>query len=151
MPKRTTHEGASCAVARPLDVIGDQWTLLIIRDALEGSTRFGQFQKSLGLAKNILSSRLQSLLANGLLETIPATDGSPYQEYILTEKGRALFPVITALRQWGEAYFFEDNEMRPRLVDKAHGRPVLPVEVRSADGEILTPDAVSITMTRVDR
>ncbi|MGC0363264.1 DNA-binding HxlR family transcriptional regulator [Rhodococcus sp. 27YEA15] len=146
MPKRTTHENASCPVARPLDLIGDGWTLLIIRDALEGVTRFGQFQKNLGLAKNILSARLHALVSNGMLETIPATDGSSYQEYVLTEKGRALFPVIAALRQWGDAYLFDDDEVRARLVDRESGRPVARVEVLAEDGRILGPETTAVTM-----
>lgn len=144
MPRRTTHEADSCPVARPLDVVGDGWTLLIIRDALDGLTRFGQFQKSLGLAKNILSARLQSLVAHGVLDAVPASDGSAYQEYVLTEKGRGLFPVITALRQWGDRYFFDDDEPRARLVDRELGLPVLPVEVRAASGAVITPDAVVV-------
>jgi len=84
--------GTGCAVARPLDVIGDSWSLLIVRDAFDGLRRFGEFQKSLGLAKNILSARLRSLVDHGVLEAVPASDGSAYQEYVLTEKGRGLFP-----------------------------------------------------------
>ncbi|MFD4908750.1 winged helix-turn-helix transcriptional regulator, partial [Kitasatospora purpeofusca] len=106
MPKRTSHEESTCPVARPLDLLGDGWTLLIVRDAFDGLRRFGQFQKNLGLAKNILSARLGNLVAHGVLELAPAADGSPYQEYVLTEKGRALFPVVTAMRQWGERYCF---------------------------------------------
>src|SRR4030088_2666993 len=107
MVTRTSHAKASCAVARPLDAIGDGWSLLIIRDAFDGLRRFGEFQKNLGLAKNILSARLHSLVAYGLLQTVPASDGSPYQEYVLTAKGRGLFPVLVALRQWSEEYFFQ--------------------------------------------
>src|SRR5882724_13592033 len=102
MVRRTSHSEASCPVARPLDAIGDWWSLLIIRDTFDGLRRFGEFQKSLGLAKNILSARLHSLVAHGLLHTVPASDGSPYQEYQLTSKGRALFPVLVALRQWSD-------------------------------------------------
>ncbi|MGW3232917.1 winged helix-turn-helix transcriptional regulator [Kitasatospora sp. NPDC001095] len=146
MPKRTTHEESSCPVARPIDVVGDGWTLLIVRDAFDGLRRFGQFQKNLGLAKNILSARLANLVANGVFELAPAADGSPYQEYVLTEKGRALFPVITALRQWGEEWFFEEGEPRARLVDRESGAPVAPVEVRSADGRLLGPQDARVLL-----
>ena len=88
MAKRVSHKDSMCGVARPLDAIGDWWSLLIVRDAFDGLRRFGEFQKSLGLAKNILSARLRNLLAHGIMETVPAADGSPYQEYVLTEKGR---------------------------------------------------------------
>ncbi|MGX1363548.1 DNA-binding HxlR family transcriptional regulator [Bradyrhizobium elkanii] len=104
MAKRVSHRDSMCGVARPLDAIGDWWSLLIVRDAFDGLRRFGEFQKSLGLAKNILSARLRNLLAHGIMETVPASDGSPYQEYVLTEKGRGLFPLLVALRQWGEDF-----------------------------------------------
>lgn len=146
MPQRTRHEDASCPVARPLDAIGDGWSLLIIRDAFDGLRRFGEFQKNLGLAKNILSARLHSLVAHGLLETAPASDGSPYQEYVLTAKGRGLFPVLVALRQWSEEYFFQPDETRARLVDREQGKPVAKLEIRSGDGRILSPEDTVITM-----
>jgi DNA-binding HxlR family transcriptional regulator len=138
--KRTSHMDTSCPVARPLDAIGDSWSLLIIRDAFDGLRRFGQFQKSLGLAKNILSARLSSLTAHGILRTVPAGDGSQHHEYVLTDKGRALFPVIVALRQWGDAFFFQADEERFRLVDTEQRAPVAKVEIRSADGRLLTPE-----------
>ena len=99
MVKRTSLEGAACPVARALDAIGDWWSLLIVRDAFDGVRRFGEFQKSLGVAKNILSDRLRTLVAHDILAAVPASDGSAYQEYVLTEKGQALFPVIVGLRQ----------------------------------------------------
>lgn len=139
MVKRTSHKGASCPVARPLDAIGDGWTLLIIRDAFDGLRRFGEFQRNLGLAKNILAARLRNLVEHGILETLPAADGSAYLEYVLTEKGRGLFPVLVALRQWGEDYFFESGETHVRLVDALHGRAVRKLELRSQDGRLLRP------------
>ncbi|MFY0584103.1 winged helix-turn-helix transcriptional regulator [Cystobacter fuscus] len=105
--KRTSLESARCPIARSLDVIGDWWSLLIIRDAVLGKRRFGEFQKSLGPAKNILAARLRTLVGHGILEMAPASDGSAYQEYVLTEKGRGLFHVLVALRQWGDTYCFE--------------------------------------------
>jgi DNA-binding HxlR family transcriptional regulator len=126
-----------CGVARPLDAIGDWWSLLIVRDAFDGLKRFGEFQKSLGLAKNILSARLRNLVAHGIMATVPASDGSPYQEYVLTEKGRGLFLLLVALRQWGEEFFFEPNEARVLLVDSKSGRPVRRLELRAQDGRIL--------------
>src|SRR4051812_7447194 len=95
--KRTSLKGASCPIARSLDVVGDWWSLLLVRDAFLGKRRFGEFQKHLGLAKNILSARLQALVEQGIFQLVPASDGSAYQEYALTEKGRGLFPVLVAL------------------------------------------------------
>ena len=85
MVKRTSLEGADCPIARSLDAIGDWWSLLIIRDALLGRRRFGEFQKGLGLAKNILAARLRTLVDRGILETAPASDGSVYQEACLSD------------------------------------------------------------------
>jgi len=137
MVRRTSHSEASCPVARPLDAIGDWWSLLIIRDTFDGLRRFGEFQKSLGLAKNILAARLRNLVEHGILETAPASDGSAYHEYVLTDKGVALFPVLVALRQWGEQYFFDPAEEHVRLVDLKSGRPVRKLELRSQDGRLL--------------
>lgn len=146
MPKRTSHEDATCPVARPLDAIGDGWSLLIIRDAFDGLRRFGEFQKNLGLAKNILSARLQGLVKHGILETVPAGDGSPYLEYALTEKGRGLFPVLVALRQWSEEYFFDAAETRSRLVDRENHQPLAKLEIRAADGRLLNQADTEIVL-----
>ena len=137
MVKRTSHRRASCPVARPLDAIGDWWSLLIIRDAFDGLRRFGEFCESLGVAKNILATRLRNLVAHGILETVPASDGSAYEEYLLTAKGRALFPVLVALRQWGEEHFFESGERHVRLIDRTTGKPVCKLQLRSQDGRLL--------------
>ncbi|MFS8049932.1 winged helix-turn-helix transcriptional regulator [Rhizobium sp. BR 314] len=140
MAKRISHKDSMCGVARPLDAIGDWWSLLIIRDAFSGLRRFGEFQKSLGLAKNILSARLRNLVAHGIMDLVPASDGSPYQGYVLTEKGRGLFPLLVALRQWGEDFFFEPNEKHVLLVDRKVGMPVRKLELRSQDGRVLGPE-----------
>ncbi|AHH95023.1 helix-turn-helix domain-containing protein [Kutzneria viridogrisea] len=134
MVRRTRLDASDCPVARSVDAIGDWWSLLIVRDAFDGSRRFGEFQRGLGVAKNILTTRLRSLVAGGVLEVVPASDGSAYHEYVLTPKGRDLFPVVVALRQWGEAHFFAPGEPRSELVDREHGRPLSPLEIRSAEG-----------------
>lgn len=136
--RRLSLDGAECPVARSLDVIGDWWSLLIVRDAFDGVRRFGGFQKSLGVARGILTSRLQALVDSGVLELVPAADGGAYREYALTTKGRDLFPIIVALRQWGEAHLFRDGEARSALVETASGRPVGRLDVLSVDGRSLT-------------
>lgn len=138
MVKRTSLEGNACPIARSLDVIGDWWSLLIIRDAFLGRRRFGEFQKSLGLAKNILASRLRMLVEEGILTTAPASDGSPYQDYIPTEKGRGVFPILVALRQWSEEFDACPETIATILVDRDKGRPVRKLELRSQDGRLLT-------------
>ncbi|TCC20404.1 winged helix-turn-helix transcriptional regulator [Kribbella speibonae] len=136
MVKRTRFDEESCPVARSVDAVGDWWSLLIVRDAFDGSRRFGDFQRSLGVAKNILSARLRSLVDNGILETVPA---GARHEYALTSKGEALFPVIVALRQWGEAYAFAPGEPHSQLLDRRDQQPLRPLEARAADGRLLTP------------
>src|ERR1700756_5885466 len=95
-----------CPVARSLDTIGEWWSLLIVRDALGGIRRFSDFQKSLGVAKNVLSTRLKKLVTCGIMEQVPASDGSAYREYALTQKGRQVFPVIVSLRLGDESHIF---------------------------------------------
>src|SRR5580698_3881841 len=120
MKRRNLCE-STCPVARSLDVIGDWWSLLIIRDAFLGARRFGEFQKSLGLARNILTVRLRALVKHGILKTAPASDGSAYQEYVLTPKGRGVFPVLVALRQWSEEFSFSPSVCATLLVDRDNG------------------------------
>lgn len=136
--KRKPLDTAPCPIARSLDVIGDWWSLLIVRDAFLGRARFGAFQKSLGLSKNILTQRLRALVGDGILEAVPASDGSAYQEYVLTPKGRGLFPVLVALRQWGTDHCFGDEACPTVLVDRVEGRPVQPLELHAADGRLLS-------------
>ena len=140
MVERISHKGAKCPIARPLDAVGDRWSLLIIRDAFDGLRRFGEFQKNLGLAKNVLSARLHNLVDHGILHTAPASDGSSYQEYLLTEKGRGIFPLLVALRQWSEEFFFEPEESHVLLLDKMQEMPVRKLQLRSQDGRVLGPE-----------
>ena len=137
MVKRTSLEHADCPVARSLDVIGDWWSLLIIRDALLGRRRFGEFQKSLGLARNILTMRLRALVERGILKMAPASDGSAYQEYVPTRKGRGIFPILVALRQWSEEFDEAPEEISTILVDRESGRPVKKLELHARDGRLL--------------
>jgi DNA-binding HxlR family transcriptional regulator len=142
--KRKSLEGDLCAVARSLDIIGDWWSLLIIRDALAGVRRFGEFQRSLGVAKNILTNRLKTLVAQGILELAPDPEGGAHQQYVPTEKGRALLPVLVALAQWGSEHLFEPGEPRSVLVDAVRNRPLAKLQIRSEDGRALRPDEVLV-------
>jgi DNA-binding HxlR family transcriptional regulator len=146
MVKRVTQEDSLCGVARPMDAIGDGWSLLIVRDAFNGMRRFGEFQKSLGLSKNILAARLRHLVAHGIMEAVAAADGGAYQEYVLTGKGRGLFPVLVALRQWGEDFLFERKEARVMLVDKQTGRPLEKLQPRALDGREVAPEDTEVRM-----
>lgn len=137
MVKRTSLEDAGCPIARSLDALGDWWSLLIIRDAFLGKRRFGEFQKNLGLAKNILTVRLRTLVDRGILALAPASDGSAYQEYVLTPKGRGVFPIMVALRQWSEEFDGRPDEIDTILVDRETGKPVRKLELLAQDGRLL--------------
>ncbi|MFG3323618.1 winged helix-turn-helix transcriptional regulator [Streptomyces sp. NPDC048171] len=93
-----------CPIAQSLEEIGDRWSLLIIRDALDGARRFSEFQRNLGVGRNVLSARLSKLVSLNVLRMQAASDGSMYREYVLTEKGESLRTVMFALRRWGEEF-----------------------------------------------
>ena len=151
MPTHIRHGRSDCPVARSLDVLGDKWTLLIIREALSGTTRFMDFSRALPkLARTILSARLQRLADLGVIETIPVSPTSLYHEYVLTEMGRQLFPVVTALRQWGGDYLFEPSEPRQCLVYRRTETPVASVQVRSADGKAVLPEDTELVIRQPD-
>ena len=138
MVKRTSFAGDTCPIARSLDAIGDWWSLLILREALFGVRRFNEFQTKLGLAKNILAVRLRALVEHGILKTAPASDGSAYQEYVLTPKGRGIFPILVALRQWSEEFDDTPDEFATTMVDRDKGRPVKKLELHAEDGRLLS-------------
>ncbi|HKE11579.1 MAG TPA: helix-turn-helix domain-containing protein, partial [Myxococcota bacterium] len=96
----------NCGIAQALEVLGDWWTLLIVRDAFFGAHRFGDFERSLGIAKNVLSARLQHLVDHGVFELADVGSEGQRFEYRLTEKGEALLPVLTALREWSDGWVF---------------------------------------------
>lgn len=140
MARQAALQSSECPVARTLEAIGERWTLLIIRDAFDGVTRFSEFQKNLGLAKNILAARLKLLTELGLFTQQPAADGSAYKDYLLTERGRAVFPLIVCMRQWGEQHLFKPGDAHSVLLDNDSDQPVAMLEVRSANGRQLGPE-----------
>lgn len=137
--KKTDLGDVHCGIARSLSIIGDWWSLLIVRDALRGMGRFGEFQKSLGLAKNILSARLKKLVEHGILRTEPDSDGSPYKRYVLTSKGEELGVVMVSLWQWGAAHCFAPGELARTLVARDSGEPLAPLTLRTQTGRELAP------------
>jgi DNA-binding HxlR family transcriptional regulator len=139
MVEDVSPHNSECPVARTLEAIGDRWSLMIIRDAFDDIRRFSEFQKNLGVAKNILASRLKTLVEAGVFDVLPASDGSAYKEYVLTEKGRQIFPVVVAMRQWGERHLFKPQEPRSVLLDNESGQPLMPIDVRSSSGQPLGP------------
>jgi DNA-binding HxlR family transcriptional regulator len=102
--QRTSFQDVICSVAQCLDVVGEWWSLLIVRDAFLGVTRFDDFQARLGISRNILTQRLNRLVDGGILERVPYSEHPPRSEYRLTGKGRDLWLVVTAMRQWGDRW-----------------------------------------------
>ncbi|HEX2312334.1 MAG TPA: helix-turn-helix domain-containing protein [Thermomonospora sp.] len=152
MPRTVTRAPDSgwtdpaCPVARTLDLVGDRWSLLVIRDAMDGARSFTEFQRRTGIARNILTDRLRKLTAHGVLAQRTAPSGRR-QEYVLTAAGRALFPVILTLRQWGERHAFAPGEAHSVLVDQ-HGIPVPEFTPTGADGTLLDTDTTHVQKVR---
>ena len=134
--KLKSFEHFNCSLAQTLSVIGEHWTMLIIRDAFFGLRRFEQFQKSLGIARNVLSDRLKKLVNAGVLEK---SDGPGHQEYRLTQKGLALQPVMIAMTEWGDTYMPHPDGKRLWFVDRRDGKPTRKVGIDAADGRRLQP------------
>ncbi len=138
-PSKVDWTDPECPVARSADLVGDKWTLLIIRDSLDGKRRFSEFEKSLGVAKNILSDRLRLLVERGVLTRIP-NDRGTRSEYELTGAGRDLFTLILSLRQWGERNAFATGEKHSILVTKGTGQPPAQLQPFATDGKELDPE-----------
>lgn len=138
--KRTSFAGMRCPIARALEVVGEWWTLLVIREAFLGVTRFGELQERLGIARNVLTARLEALVAQGVLRRERYQERPPRDEYLLTPRGRALFPILWALKEWGEAC--EGVPSPVALVDARTGEPVEPVLVDRRTGREISPDGL---------
>ena len=119
------YEGQICSIARSLELVGERWTLLVIREVFNGNRRFSEMQRSLGVARNVLTDRLQGLLDEGILERRPYSERPERYEYFLTEKGLDLWPVMVSLLHWG-------NEHEPL----PHGPPMLLLHKGECGGEI---------------
>jgi DNA-binding HxlR family transcriptional regulator len=115
---KNTYEGQACSIARSLELIGERWTLLIVRDIFRGLRRFDEIQKSLGIARNVLTNRLERLVDEGILEKRRYQEHPPRCEYRLTEKGIDLWPVLISLIKWGDKYepFGEFDGLPPVIV-----------------------------------
>ena len=126
---RKTFDGMNCSIARALDEVGEWWSLLIVRECTLGTTRFDEFQRRLGIARNVLTARLNRLVELGVLEKVTAEGSERRTEYRLTEKGEDLYPVLIALLQWGDRWAGHDAPIH--VVDNATGRPIEPVALRA--------------------
>jgi DNA-binding HxlR family transcriptional regulator len=159
---KTNLSEMDCPIARAFDRIGEWWSILILRDAFHGLTRFDQFQKSLPIAPNMLTRRLNELVEGGLLERKLYNEHPPRHEYVLTERGRDFRPVMIAMMAWGNRHFAEDGvqstlvdaitgiEVDPILVDRATLRPLTEEGFTFAAGPAAT-DGVKKRMAFVER
>jgi DNA-binding HxlR family transcriptional regulator len=123
---KNTYEGQVCSIARSLELIGERWTLLIVRDIFRGARRFDDLQKGLGIARNVLANRLDRLVEEGILERRRYQEHPPRHEYFLTEKGIDLWPVLVSLIKWGDKY-------EPQQFD---GLPPVIIRHKECGGEI---------------
>ncbi|SFW79103.1 winged helix-turn-helix transcriptional regulator [Amycolatopsis australiensis] len=131
-----------CPVARAVDLVGDRWSLLIVRDAMDGARSFTDFQQRTGIARNILADRLRKLTAHGLMTQVEAPSGKR-RRYELTPAGEDLFAVIVTLRQWGERHAFGAGEPHSVLLDE-RGRAVPRLVPATAEGTPLTSDTTTV-------
>lgn len=131
--RRASLDQNPCSIARALDVLGDPWTMLILRDCMIGATRFEQFTDRLGIPRATLTARLSHLVDSGVLQKVAYQEGPPRHDYVLTAKGEALRPVIVALLQWGDRWL-RDDPPPTRLVEAVTGRPLEPVLVDRSTG-----------------
>ncbi|HST73852.1 MAG TPA: helix-turn-helix domain-containing protein [Acetobacteraceae bacterium] len=144
--RRKSFNTMQCPIARSLERVGEWWSILILRDAFHGLTRFDQFQKSLDIAPNMLTRRLNALVEAGLLERHRYSERPPRDEYLLTARGRDFRPVLWALLAWGNKHFAPEGAAvmvvdaatgipaEPMLVDRNTGRPLAEPAFRSAPG-----------------
>jgi DNA-binding HxlR family transcriptional regulator len=135
---RKSFSSMDCSVAQCLEVVGEWWSMLIVRDTFLGVTRFDDFQRRLGISRNILNDRLNTLVDAGVLARVPYSEHPLRHDYRLTDKGRDLWPVLTAMRQWGDRYA-APNGPPLRVTHKACGAVTEAVLVCSSCGESLGP------------
>ncbi|NJN50475.1 MAG: helix-turn-helix transcriptional regulator [Gammaproteobacteria bacterium] len=135
--KLKSFRGMNCSLAQTLEVVGERWTLLILRDAFLGAKRFEQFQNSLGIARNILTMRLNHLVAEGILDRRPIEGGR--FEYVLTDKGLDLQPVLLSMTHWGDKHQPNPKGTRLVFVERDTGKPIQAMAVHSAEGRPLKP------------
>lgn len=126
---RTSLDHHNCSFARTVDIIGDRWVLMILRDAFYGVSRFSQFKERLGITQAVLSARLALLVEHKLLTKEPVEKGAAREDYRLTDKGKSLCPIVIGLMQWGDAWIHEETGAPILVCDKESGTPVDPLKV----------------------
>ena len=144
MLKPEKHDPLKRSVGHVLDIIGEGWSILIIREAFLGTRRFEEFQKRLGIARNILTVRLKNLCANEILDRVPVKEGAKRHEYILTRKGKEMMPLLVSLTQWGDKWVFGEGNEPVIFLDCEHSEPISRIQVYSARGEVLRPRDIRV-------
>ncbi len=134
---------SNCPLARSMEILGEGWTLLVLREAFLGTRQFKDFERELGLARNILSARLKKLVEFGLLDRLPSQTDRRVVEYRLSRAGLALFPALVALSQWGGRWLCGAGSP-VRFIERANGADIAPVEVRAVDGRVLGIEDVAM-------
>jgi len=132
------YPALDCSVAKALEVIGERWSLLIVRSVMHGNRRFGEMQESLGIARNVLSARLQRLVDEEILERRAYQESPPRYEYFLTQKGLDLWPALIALLNWGDRYSPDPEGPRRLIVHKQCGGTVSERGICESCGKVLT-------------
>lgn len=143
MGRTADYSKQSCAIAATLEVVGDPWTLLILRDAFQGVRRFEQWQDRLGVARNVLAARLKALVDNGVLTTRLYSERPPRKEYLLTAKGRDLRPVLLTMAEWGDAHVYGEGLGPNVRIHDSCGQVFRPRLVCDCCGEALQPGDIS--------
>jgi DNA-binding HxlR family transcriptional regulator len=123
-----------------LNILGDRWSLLIVREALYGATRFGEFQRNTGISKNLLTERLKQLIEDGILQQVAFADRGTSHVYELTEKGKALQTVMVALQQWSDVHVCGEGNEPVMLIDPATDTPVAALQLRNSAGQTVSFD-----------
>ncbi len=142
--QRTDFSQAYCPIARTLDLVGEWWSLLIIREAFLGVTRYDDFQQRLGISRNALTDRLKKLVDGGVLARRPVAEGAKREEYVLTAMGDDLMTVVLAMLQWGDRWLVLPGKPLSRMVETATGRKVATLQVLSCDGRPLSRAEVGV-------
>jgi DNA-binding HxlR family transcriptional regulator len=141
----STARDVNCSIARALGEVGERWSLLIIREAVMGSTRFDEFHERIGVARNILTDRLASLVEHGVMTRTPSPDNARVHHYRLTDKGLELLPVIVALMQWGDRWIHADIGPPIVLLERTSRKPIRKIEVYAQSGRPVSRTDIDIT------